>query len=452
MAEPAARTSRNRLPLWALIFGLFTAIGFLQMASVDWSRPLSIYDEVPHIDYTFRLADGQATTWDDVYSQRTLGIASCLEQQDQDPQCVVRELRDPTQRWPNGYSYEAQQTPLGYLPYAVIDSFAVDSQADHFSQIRTLRLTNAFIWVLLAALWALLVSQVTDRRVPALAATTAVSLNPMLVDRFTYVTNDAMAIVAATAVAVWLLYRLRRPASNLLVGWLLPALLLGTFVGMTKPTALIIVVPLAAAVWASRAFGSSGPVSGRWWMSVGLISFLGVVSSLAYQAYINALSQLDFETVISVILPRGSLDMGTASLLRITDISELVIGTGARTGIDAFEWGVRTPTVAILLFSLLTAGAFVLSFAVNNKAFPRLPEVDTRALGYSVLLGFIAMLVLHPALHFVRGEFLMPFTAGRFQATLIPLAGLATLPAFQRFRLWAWGMIIVGIVVAAFFS
>jgi hypothetical protein len=82
----------------------------------------------------------------------------------------------------------------------------------------------------------------------------------------------------------------------------------------------------------------------------------------------------------------------------------------------------------------------------------RSDSLDHRALGLAVLAGFIAILIAHPALHYLRGEFLMPFTSGRFQAPLIPLAGLAMLPAFARFRIWALVMVLAGVGIAAFAS
>lgn len=442
----------RRIPIWVLVFGAFSLTGLLQFAAVDWSRPLSIYDEVPHVDYVLRLADGQVTTWDSVYSQRTLGIAECLETQSGNPQCISERLRNPQDRWPNGYSYEALQAPLGYLPFVATELAVVSDQADHYSQIRQLRFANVAIFLAVAGLWAALVLQVTNRRLPAIAASVVVALNPLLFDRFTYVTNDGMAIAAAVGTAVWLLYSLRTGRNDRWWSWLVPALLIGLILGWVKPTAMIVLVPIALAVVVGRLATGRAIAPARWWGNIAAIAAAGIASSLAYQAYINARSQLDLETVLSIVLPRGPLDLATASLLRITDVSELVIGTGARTELTPYEWGVRSPSVWIVLFAIAGAAAFLASFALRTDAFPRQPHLDPRIWGYAVLAGFLAMLIAHPALHYVRDGFLMPFTAGRFQAPLIPLAGLALLPAFQRFRKWAWATIIAGLLIAAFAS
>ena len=423
----------------------------LQSMSVDWTRPLTIYDEVPHIDYVFRLADGSLTTWDDVYSQRTLGIADCLEAMSDNPHCVTGELRDPQERWPNGHSYEALQAPVGYLPFVVADFLTIDNGGDHYSQIRQLRLVNTGLWVIFAGAWALLIAQVTSRRLAAAAASVAVAVNPLLFDRFTYVTNDGTAIIMATAISAWLLFTLRHPPPTWW-GWLLPALLAGLVLGSLKPTALIVLPVIVLAAWATGRFVSSTYPPKGWWIAVLVTGGVGSLVAITYAAYINSMSTLDFDTVLSVILPRGSLDFATASLLRIEDVSEVVTGSGARTDQMLFDWGVRSPSTWILAFTLVTAAAFMVSLTVRSSTFDRSDSLDHRALGLAVLAGFIAILIAHPALHYLRGEFLMPFTSGRFQAPLIPLAGLAMLPAFARFRIWALATVLAGVGIAAFAS
>ena len=438
----------SRLPLWLVAFSIVATAGLLQFASVDWNRPLSIYDEVPHIDYTIRLADGQATTWDDVYSQRTLGLAECLETASTDPQCIGEKLRDPQSRWPNGYSYEAHQAPLGYLPFALVELTIVDDQADHFSQIKRLRSANLLLWIAFAGAWALLVTQATQHRLATAAASMVVGVNPLVVDRFTYVTNDGAAIIVATAAAAWLLFRLRAGRTSGAWRWLLPSLLFGAALGLTKPTGLIVLVPLALAALVSHVIAHRPRAPVTWWLSVALMTVSGVIASTLYQTFVDARSTLDFETVLSVILPRGSLGLVDASFLRIGDVSELVTGSGARTAQEAYDWGVGWPSIFVLLFALVGAAAFLISLSLRTTALDRLPELDSRALGYSVLVAFLVMLTVHPALHYVRGEFLMPFTAARFLTTIVPIAGLATLPTFHRFRFWAIVMVPAGLVVA----
>ena len=445
-------TRWSRIPAWLVIFAVFTLTGLFQFAAVDWSRPLSIYDEVPHVDYVLRLADGDVTTWDDVYSQRTLGLASCLEDSSPNPQCISERVRDPQERWPNGYSYEALQAPLGYLPFVLTEIGLVDDHAHHYSQIRQLRLTNAALWVAFAALWTSLILQVTNRRLSAAAASIVVALNPLLFDRFTYVTTDSMAIITATGIAAWFLHALRTGSGHRWWSWVVPSVFLGGALGLVKPTAMIVLLPVALAVLLSQKLSGRTSAPLGWWIAIGVTAVTGMVTSLAHQMRIAAISQMDSQTVLSLVLPKAPLDFARASLLRITDVSELLVGTGERTEAIAYEWGVRSPSAWVVVFTLAGAAAFFISLTLRNDAFPKQSHLDQRLWAYSVLAGFIAVLVAVPAVHFMSGGYVMPFTAGRFQAPLIPLAGLVLLPAYQRFRSWAWTTVIIGLLIAAFAS
>jgi 4-amino-4-deoxy-L-arabinose transferase-like glycosyltransferase len=450
-SRPGGKSPFGRIPFWLIVFSLFAGAGILQSLSVDWTRQLTIYDEVPHIDYVFRLAEGDLTTWDDTYSQRTLGIADCLEVRSDNPQCVTAELRDPQERWPNGYSYEAMQAPGGYLPFALAAATAVDAAGDHYSQIRQLRVVNVGLWLIFAAIWTFLIVHVTSNRLAAAAASVTVALNPLLFDRFTYVTNDGPAVIAATATAAWLLYFLTRRTGRWWV-WVVPSIALGLAMGLIKATALIVLVPIVLAAWASFHFASKRPPTVQWWLANLLIAATTAVSAIGYTAYINASSSSDFGTVFSLILPKGDVDGVTASLFRISDISDVVTGSGSRSSAQLFEWGFNSPSAPVLLLSLAAAAAFLVSLALHRNAFDRCRDIDPRILGFAVLAGFLMMVIANPLLHYLRGEFLMPFGIGRFQATLLPLAGLAMLPAFTRFRGWSVAMIVGGLVVAAFAS
>ena len=82
---PERTTTRHKVPLWLLVFLVFVGAGFLQALSTNWTRPISEFDEIAHIDYAYRMSQGSLPTWDDRYTQRTLGIGECIDTQSQDP-------------------------------------------------------------------------------------------------------------------------------------------------------------------------------------------------------------------------------------------------------------------------------------------------------------------------------------------------------------------------------
>lgn len=429
---------------------MFIGAGILQSLSVDWSRPLTEYDEVPHIDYAVRLADGQITVWDDVYTQRTLGLAQCLEESSPNPNYITRESWIPQDRWPNGHSYQAQQAPTGYLPYAFALRFLISDSDNHFAQIRELRLVNGAFWLLLGLTWTFLVLQVTRALIPALAATVVVATNPLVFDSFTYVTNDAAAIVVGTGVCAWLIGLQRRERLPSPQVWVTIAIISGALVGLTKATALIVLIPLGLAAWASHRFGGLPAVPRRWWWALLLTAVAGAASGLGYQRFVAWRSQLTFNDVFSVILPRGPLNLPDSALVRVTDITEMLVGSGARTEQVLLESGMRTVSSVVLVFAIASALAFVVSLALRHERFETLPSIDHAVLGIAILAGAMTLLVALPALWEIQGGFLTNVNIGRYLATLIPLAGLVVLITYQRFRMWAVLTIAAGSLVALF--
>lgn len=192
-------------------FGVTAAVSFafallllaLQFASFSYTAPLSGYDETGHVDYVVRLSEGGPPVSGDRYTQATLGIASCVGAISTPPGSCADVVRDPQSRPPNGYSYEAIQPPLGYLPQAMAWRLIEPRVDSSSARIALLRASNAAWALALAVVLALLAATVTRTLVAALAACTLVCTNPQVVNSLSYVTNDAPA--AATGAAVLLL-------------------------------------------------------------------------------------------------------------------------------------------------------------------------------------------------------------------------------------------------------
>lgn len=440
--------ARTRVPIWVLTFITFLLAGAAQAVSVDWTRPISEFDEIAHIDYAERLAAGGITTWDDVYSQRTLGIGECVDTNSQDPQCITSVTRDPAMRWPDGHSYEAQQGPLGYLPYAAAFAFVIDASADHFSQIRQLRAVNALLWLILGALWAFLLALITARWWAALAATLVLALNPLLFDAFTYVNNDAASAVVGAAGVLWLMWLLKNPQRLAPALVYLTSAALGIVIALTKVTALIVVVPMAIGVLITGTrWGKSG--TRTWWWATGLITATALVIEVAYLLILEARSTLTSHAAFDLMLPRGPLDLPASALIRLTDISEMVVGSGARTDQVLREAGLQTANAYLLIFALAAAATFLIALGTPRVRYSRLPQLQASGLGYGVLAAALLVLVLMPTLWEINGGYLTYVSIGRYLTPLIAVAALVTVAMYERFTRWAQVTAIAGVLVAA---
>mgnify|MGYP007090085719 CR=1 FL=1 len=439
---------RTRVLIWALTFITFLLAGLAQAVSVDWTRPISEFDEIAHIDYAERLAAGGLTTWDDVYSQRTLGISECVDANSQDPNCITSITRDPAARWPDGHSYEAQQGPLGYLPYATAFAFVIDANADHFSQIRQLRAANAVLWLILGALWAFLLAMITARWWAALAATVVFALNPLLFDAFTYVNNDAASAVVGTAGVLWLIWLLKNPNKLSPAMTYLISTALGLVIALTKVTALIVVVTLVIGVLITRKrWGVNTPRT--WWWAAGLITVTALIIEVAYLLILESRSTLTSHAAFDLMLPRGPLDLPASALIRLTDISEMVVGSGARTDQVLREAGMQTASAWLLIFAIAAAATFLIALGLPRVRYSRLPQLQPSGLGFGVLAAALLVLVVMPALWEINGGYLTYVSIGRYLTPLIAEATLVTVAVYERFTRWAQVTAIGGVILAA---
>ena len=162
------------------------------------ATPLDIFDEGAHYDYVMALHDHRIPAWGDPLDQRTMRLADCVGYQ-------VGNLgadcsRHPRQReaFPaGGYSYQAQQPPLGYIPFLL----TAKPNADPKTALAQARHGGA-LWTAAGALLLLALAAVEGLSLLGLAVLLATCLlSPVYIHAAATVNNDA-AGVAAGAVAL----------------------------------------------------------------------------------------------------------------------------------------------------------------------------------------------------------------------------------------------------------
>ncbi len=202
-----------------------------------WQAP----DEPAHFNYALALAQGQgfpvleAGDWDQAYLER-------LKSSKFPPDLSVSTLR-----------YESHQPPLYYLIAAgVLRLMPALSVADQVVALRLLSVAWGGITLLLAFT---AVSALFPRAAWLAAATAAfIAFLPQHTAMSAVVSNDALAVLLATAVLAWLVVQGASAAAQ--PTWrnaLIPGLLLGAVV-LTKVTlySLLALVPAALLLWGGR--------------------------------------------------------------------------------------------------------------------------------------------------------------------------------------------------------
>ena len=133
-----------------LIAALFVFAGLSTFASLDSRQNpyFDVYDEGAHFDYVVNLKNFTIPFWGTLESQDTLLIGDCLGRVGGKQGSCETKDRDPGNFAPGGFSYQAQQPPLGYFPYI----FAETKSTSPLDTLQEMRRLGIFFWSTLIAL------------------------------------------------------------------------------------------------------------------------------------------------------------------------------------------------------------------------------------------------------------------------------------------------------------
>ncbi|HEY0410907.1 MAG TPA: hypothetical protein VGE42_11640, partial [Candidatus Dormibacteraeota bacterium] len=228
---------------WWLAAGALSALVVLVSIVLGNHRrddpSLDILDEGPHYAYVVALRAHHLPAWGDTLDQGTLRLEDCFSLSRSAPHNCSRRDREPSGFDVGGYSFEAQQPPLGYLPYALTatpdaaprDAIAAAREGGKGWTVVAGVLLLAVAWAEGTSLLGLVVLQATCL------------LSPVFLHAASTVTNDS-AGVAAGALALLgaaVMRGRRRPSLGFAAG-----LAVGIVIGMLK--GVYVVAPLALVV------------------------------------------------------------------------------------------------------------------------------------------------------------------------------------------------------------
>jgi hypothetical protein len=382
---------------------------------------LDVSDEGAHYAYVVALRAGHIPVWGDRISVADRRFVDCVNLYPLPAKCGAPV--PAADRYPaGGYDYEAQQPPLGYLPYLL----TANPGAPPATALADAR-RGGVIWVGLTGLLLFAFGWVAGLDLLALAAVLATTL---LAPAFTYaaatVNNDAAAGAAgALALLGWALAR-RRPGWGLAIG-----LTAGVAIGLTKgifvaaPFALVV----AGLVTEWRALGSR---SGAWAaLRRQLCPVAMLVASLvAYGAFV-LVQDLRATTRPSVVL-NALLGFSHAATLQ-----PAAVGTGVTSLLTVFQPYVPSAPVNVV-WGLAAFGSLVGMWTLRSAG-PAMARARPMAAG--VFAGIAALALGWPLLLFVQGHFNFGATT-RYGIVLLPLIGYALVLGCRR-----WGLVAVGLAL-----
>lgn len=396
---------------------------------------LSAYDEVTHIDYVRALADGRVPAKGDPLSPVSLGLWSCLGQDNAEDLPACGEGLDDPQRFPNaGENYNFGHPPVYYGLTALVVRLAEALRVD-LSFVTVARLTGA-VWLAagLAGLYVVLRRWSVPRTV-ALSSGVLVAAVPSVAHASSTVSNDAPAVLGGV-LAFWVLTRivvLRR------LGWVVPTVL-ALLVASTKLMTSISMLAVAGVVGV-MALGASRRHRAR--ASALAKVVVGVVGAtlavfVGWGAFQQARGATDWQNPV----------LGVNSVPVVDDpVDEWLPTLFSVVGITKDFWlqdALASPYLvasARLLAVVLTAAPFMVFAATERGA-------RTRAVGWAALLGVLAVPLVVQSQIYLGSGYYFPEVTTRYGLSLLPLTvgALALVVAARR---WASAYLGLAVVLLA---
>ena len=414
---------------------LASVILLLQVIPYGLSRSLTPIDEIGHIDYAIAMSVGHWPRWGDTYAQQTLLIADCVGSGFGPSGSCHPHERQAEDYFPEGWSYEAQQPPLGYVAHGVVAR--ATGLSEPLIQLSWLRATSLFLGVFgLLAIGALAGAVAPTARV-AFAAATSAALMPTVVNASQFVTNDAALLIAGSLAVVPGLVVIMRPQTTGRVVYPL-AVACGIAVPLIKTVASVTIV--AMLLWAALLAVPWGTkrvtMSRRALYTTGVQLAVAGGTTLAFVITQQALGSMPSRVVMDAVLGRG--DGGFPW-------TPLAIGVRDALSMALYPYEpvteFRVAPVALLIGGLLVA-LLVLSSIPGPESLRRLDPVPVAIVGAVV----VTMAVWTFGMYFWGGFGLsLPL---RFLIPLVPLVVLLSLKGLARISWVSWTVPVVGFLLA----
>jgi hypothetical protein len=429
-SEPLHRRRHRRVPRrtwhwWAVAFAITLAAVSLSVALGGHRRhdpALDVFDEGAHYAYVVALRSGHIPAWGDTLSRGDREFIDCLSEIPPPPVPCGATPVAASEYAAKGYDYEAQQPPLGYLPFVL----TANPQAPPQAALAAAR-HGGIVWVGISGFLLLVFAVLDELSLLALAALLGTCLlNPVFTYAAGTVNNDAAGVAAGVvALLAWTLSK-SHPRWGLGCG-----LVSGILIGLTK--GLFVVVPFALVV---AAVVSEYPVvsslAGAWIAlkrNVCVVTMFGAacLSYIGWTLFQNGRATVPSSTVLHAVLGFthvATLQLGT-------------IGSGVMHLFNLFQ--PYYPLDAINVVWSIAVFGVILGTLFLPLAGP--DALLVRGLSVGILAAILALAVGWPLLVYLQGHYNFAADA-RYAIPILPLAGYVVVKGCRRFGIIAIGLVL----------
>ncbi len=383
---------------------------------------LDIFDEGAHYAYVVALRSGHLPAWGDTVTLQEREMADCLLSAARPPARCGSRPAPPSLYPAAGYDYEAQQPPLGYLPYVL----TANPQASPDAAIADAR-RGGIIWIGVSAVLLLVLGVVEDFSLLALGALLCTCLlNPVFTYATATVNNDAAGVAAGTVAVIAWSWSKRRPQWSLWLG-----ATSGVLIGLTKGQ--YVAVPLAFVIAAVVQEGRH--VVTRQDIKEVLRRHLCVLTMLI--ATVVVFGAFTYLQDVRAIVPPSTVLNALEGFSRVATLQPSTLSQGIANGLTLFQ-----PYYAFDAFNVVW-GVCVFGALAGFWFFQIPEEVARRVRGLSlgILVGIFGVALGSTLFIFLQGHYNLPWST-RFEICMLPLIGYVIIRGCRRF-----GVITIGIVL-----
>lgn len=372
-----------------------------------------VYDEAAHFDYVLKLKENAIPAWGSQYDQLTLRIVDCLGTFFTGPGDCSEKKRPVENYAPRGFNYEAQQPPIGYLPYVFHKISSTDNPKDI---LMSLRLFGSKFWLILTALLLTFLFVMNPVKIMwVVFGAFAIFVNPTFVHAVATVNNDAAVV---PVVLIWIIteqhLRFRKNARNI-PGWIL-RVVVSIILGAVKGFLVLIPISYFLASGALKYIRERRtPFDKSAFLSV--FSFKSVAPSIA--AVLTYLVFLGYQKVAEKVpsseILESLLGFSKTDHLRATTILDSL--SNLLSSQRGYYLGLPMDTslgylFSVLFFSLLLVKAFM---ELNS-----LGENRSGSFALTSLLLIISLSIAWPLVCFLQGGYDFS-TPSRYALMVIPI-------------------------------
>lgn len=419
--------------LWLFCAVTFAAIAvMLSIHAGGFERnanALSPLDEAAHYDYVLKMQNGSIPRWGTRLEQDTILEMACLPSIPTVKGNCKRGYRNPDTAPAAGFSYEVNQTPLGYLPFLLtVNRHDPPAQAIHNAR------WGGVIWAGVAAALIIVYAALESLSLLSLAAMLLICLlNPVAVLMEASVTSESVCVTVGvlTLLAARFLRRNRRLRVQLAVG-----LGIGVFFDLISGTALVAALGVALSeTLADTSWRRSWPRRGEIWRRTrevlsahaGVLALLvGTAAGFELWAEFQAHRAIVSPAIVGNALQGFAIGNSFSPLAIINSFPDVFSLFSAPAGTGFYGvWNVAVLGSVVGLALTPASGLPIRAWASST----------------AILITLVFLTIVFPVLWWIDGHFVLA-TPVRYGLPLIPLIGAALVSTKKRHLIAGVGIVL----------